>query len=108
MSPITSHVLDTTLGKPAHGLAVVLEIRDGPDRWSELARATTDAAGRIAAFDPPLKSLNRQVYRLRFVNGGLLRSDARAHVLSGSPRRRRDRRPVPALSHSAAAGPVRL
>jgi 5-hydroxyisourate hydrolase len=67
MSPITSHVLDTTLGKPAHGVVVILEIRDGPDRWSELARATTDSAGRIADFDPPVKSLNRQVYRLRFV-----------------------------------------
>ena len=37
MSPITSHVLDTTSGKPAQGIAVVLEIADGLDRWSELA-----------------------------------------------------------------------
>jgi 5-hydroxyisourate hydrolase len=69
MSPITSHVLDITLGKPAHGVAVILEIPDGPDRWSELARAVTDSAGRISAFDPPIQSLNRQAYRLRFRTG---------------------------------------
>jgi 5-hydroxyisourate hydrolase len=69
MSPITSHVLDTSSGKPAHGVVVILEMRDGPDGWSELARATTDSGGRIAEFDPPLKSLTRQVYRLRFATG---------------------------------------
>ena len=43
MSPITSHVLDTTSGKPASGLAVKLEISDGPDRWAEVGKAVTDA-----------------------------------------------------------------
>jgi 5-hydroxyisourate hydrolase len=69
MSPITSHVLDTTLGKPAHGVVVILENRDGPDSWSELARAVTDSAGRISAFGPPVTGLHRQVYRLRFATG---------------------------------------
>ena len=69
MSPITSHVLDTTLGKPAHGVSVILEISDGPSKWSELARAVTDSAGRIAAFDPPITTLVRKVYRLRFATG---------------------------------------
>jgi 5-hydroxyisourate hydrolase len=69
MSLITSHVLDTTLGKPAHGVGVVLDIHEGADRWSEVARAVTDSSGRITAFDPPIKSLNRQSYRLRFATG---------------------------------------
>ena len=69
MSPITAHVLDTTLGKPAQGLAVVLEISAGPDRWTELTRGVTDVNGRITAFDPPLDALKRQVYRLRFSTG---------------------------------------
>jgi 5-hydroxyisourate hydrolase len=69
MSPITCHILDTTLGKPAHGVGVVLEIRDGPDGWSELARATTDSNGRVADFNPPLEALKRAVYRLRFATG---------------------------------------
>jgi 5-hydroxyisourate hydrolase len=69
MSPITAHVLDTTLGKPAQGLAIVLEIAAGPDRWTELARAVTDVNGRVTAFDPPVAALKRQVYRLRFSTG---------------------------------------
>jgi 5-hydroxyisourate hydrolase len=69
MSPITSHVLDTTLGKPAHGVAVILETPEGADRWSEVGRAVTDSSGRIGDFDPPIKSLNRQAYRLRFATG---------------------------------------
>src|SRR5262249_16048263 len=44
--PITVHVLDTTLGKPGVGLAVLLEhkIHSG---WKELARGRTDDAGRV-------------------------------------------------------------
>jgi len=66
MSPITSHVLDAAAGKPAQGIAVVIEIRQDPDRWTELARGVTDRDGRIAQFAPPLLSLNPGVYRLRF------------------------------------------
>ena len=69
MSPITAHVLDTTLGKPAQGLAIVLEIAAGPEHWSEIARAVTDAAGRVTEFDPPVAALKRQLYRLRFSTG---------------------------------------
>ena len=69
MSPITSHILDTTLGKPAHGVAVILEVSDGADRWSELGRAVTDRDGRISAFDPQVKNVDRRAYRLRFGTG---------------------------------------
>jgi 5-hydroxyisourate hydrolase len=69
MSTITSHVLDTASGKPAGGLAVKLERSDGQDRWAELGQAVTDASGRISGFDPPLASLARQTYRLRFATG---------------------------------------
>ena len=69
MSPITTHVLDTSLGKPASGVAVVLEIHAGTERWKELGRGVTDLNGRIAAFNPPLVGLERQVYRLRFSTG---------------------------------------
>jgi 5-hydroxyisourate hydrolase len=69
MSPITSHVLDTTSGKPAGGLAVKLEVSDGPDRWAELGKAVTDASGRISVFEPPIASLARKTYRLRFATG---------------------------------------
>ena len=82
MSPLTTHVLDTTSGKPAQGLAVVVEIAAGPDRWTELARGVTDLTGRIAAFDPPLPALERRVYRLRFATGGYF---AASHVRTFYP-----------------------
>ena len=58
MSPITTHVLDTALGKPARGIAVVVEIGQGADRWAELARGVTDGDGRIGEFTPHARRLS--------------------------------------------------
>jgi 5-hydroxyisourate hydrolase len=66
MSLITTHVLDTAAGKPARGIAVIVEFGQAPDRWIELARGATDANGRIAEFKPPLSRLKPGTYRLRF------------------------------------------
>lgn len=46
-SPITTHVLDTHLGKPAAGMAVALEKRDSAGNWEEIARGETNSDGRI-------------------------------------------------------------
>jgi 5-hydroxyisourate hydrolase len=67
MSPITSHVLDTALGKPASGIVVVVEISRGADRWAEVARGVTDRDGRIGEFAPALEPLAPGLYRLRFL-----------------------------------------
>jgi 5-hydroxyisourate hydrolase len=64
-SPITTHVLDTSLGRPAAGVPVMLEIRTGEDLWKELSRGVTDADGRISQLLPP-GHLAGGVYRLRF------------------------------------------
>ena len=45
MSRISTHVLDTVLGKPAAGIAVQLKKQDH-DRWTEIARGETDKDGR--------------------------------------------------------------
>lgn len=45
MSRITTHVIDTVLGKPASGIAVRLETRQG-DAWSLAGSSVTDADGR--------------------------------------------------------------
>lgn len=66
MSPITTHVLDTAAGKPARGIAVIVEFGQGSERWLELARGVTDANGRIAEFKPPLSRLKPGTYRIRF------------------------------------------
>jgi len=67
-SPITVHVLDTSRGKPAAGLAVVLEQGDGKE-WRELAKGKTDADGRIETFLPKSKPVVAGIYRVTFESG---------------------------------------
>lgn len=67
-SPITVHVLDSSRGKPAVGLAVVLERAKG-DEWQSVGQDKTDANGRIDKLLPGDKPLAAGVYRLRFETG---------------------------------------
>jgi len=46
-SPITTHVLDTSVGRPAQGLGITLEMESG-DGWRLLGKGVTDADGRAA------------------------------------------------------------
>ena len=46
MATITTHVLDTSKGKPAAGVDVVLERKDGT-AFVEVSKGTTDADGRL-------------------------------------------------------------
>jgi 5-hydroxyisourate hydrolase len=46
MSAITTHVLDTALGRPAAGVHVELEFREQAT-WRTLARGATDSEGRL-------------------------------------------------------------
>ena len=46
MSQITTHVLDTSRGKPAWGVTVVLYQKVGPD-WIQYAKGITNREGRI-------------------------------------------------------------
>jgi len=62
MSGITTHVLDTSRGRPAAGVPVVLEIRSN-EGWREVARAETDADGRVRNLLPEVAV---GVYRLTF------------------------------------------
>ena len=68
MSAITTHVLDTARGRPATGVAVVLEFeREGA--WREIGRGVTDADGRVKALLAPGVSLSAGVHRLTFETG---------------------------------------
>ena len=73
---LTTHVLDTALGRPAAGVAITLLRGD-----EELARARTNAAGRTDA--PLLDPLPAGVYELRFAVGDYLR--AAGHALTDPP-----------------------
>ena len=65
-SPITTHVLDTTVGKPAQGLKVLLETASGTHDWKEVARGQTDSDGRITDLLKDSSSLEPGNYRLTF------------------------------------------
>jgi 5-hydroxyisourate hydrolase len=63
MSQITTHVLDTARGAPAAGVPVRLEGVSGADA-GEIARASTDADGRVRELGP--ERLPAGAYRLVF------------------------------------------
>jgi 5-hydroxyisourate hydrolase len=70
MSPITTHVLDTSRGRPAEGVAVVLERQRAADTYAELARGTTKSDGRVTNLLPDAAALTPGIYRLRFATAG--------------------------------------
>ena len=67
MSPITTHVLDVTRGKPAAGVNIVLEKREGAG-FRELGRGKTDDDGRLKTLMQE-GTLSAGDYRLRFDTG---------------------------------------
>lgn len=73
-SPITTHVLDTTRGKPAVALKVVLEVFTESNEWKELARGETDTDGRIMDLIREGARLAGGTYRLTFLTAGYFRS----------------------------------
>src|SRR4051812_596183 len=62
---ISTHVLDTSIGRPAAGVAVRLLRQDG-SAWAEIARAATDADGRVAALLPSGAAAEAGTFRLTF------------------------------------------
>ncbi len=65
MSTISTHVLDTSRGKPAAGVPISFALREG-DLWKTLGGGVTDADGRMKALAPTGFALTRAVYRLTF------------------------------------------
>jgi 5-hydroxyisourate hydrolase len=69
MKRISTHVLDTALGKPAAGVGVRLERLEESGAWTQLASAKTDADGRCAQLLPENDGLHAGRYRLTFETG---------------------------------------
>jgi 5-hydroxyisourate hydrolase len=65
MSEITTHVLDISIGRPAAGVPVILEIAKKGGGWTELSRGATDGDGRLRHLIAP-GSLVEGDYRLTF------------------------------------------
>ena len=74
---ITTHVLDTTRGRPAAGVAVILEMRQASE-WSPIGRGTTDETGRLMTLTEGLR-LAPGMYRLTFDTGTYHRDRGLTH-----------------------------
>ncbi len=66
-SPITTHVLDTASGRPARGVPVTLERKDG-GAFREVGSGETDDDGRISDLMEP-GTLEAGVFRVSFDTG---------------------------------------
>jgi len=66
MKRISTHVLDTTRGKPASGVPVTLECLNSSGKWSTVSSAQTDQDGRCGQLLPDKQIFREGVYRLRF------------------------------------------
>jgi 5-hydroxyisourate hydrolase len=66
MSTLSTHVLDAASGRPAAGVRVTLDRRDG-DGWRRLGAAVTDDDGRARDLAPG--GLGAGVHRLVFATG---------------------------------------
>ena len=65
MSQITTHVLDTSIGKPAQGISIQLE-QNISGNWKKIADGITNVDGRIADLLPKEKIADAGIYRLIF------------------------------------------
>lgn len=75
-SPITTHILDVSLGRPAANVPVRLA-RAEDDTFAEIAHGTTDADGRVTTLLAP-GSLTKGTYRLSFDVGVYFAASQRA------------------------------
>ncbi len=72
---ITTHVLDTALGRPASGVPIELERATGDAAWQPVGRGTTDADGRLRTLTPP-GPVEPGTYRIRFATAAYLAATA--------------------------------
>lgn len=65
MNQITTHVLDTSLGKPAKGIEIRLQRPVGTNQWDDICKGITNDDGRIPNFMDNI-SIEPGVYRMYF------------------------------------------
>jgi 5-hydroxyisourate hydrolase len=75
MNSLTSHVLDVSLGRPARGVPLRLEVLEGAN-WRSLGAGVTDADGRAGDLlaSAPLEA---RTYRLTFETGAYFAATGR-------------------------------
>ncbi len=75
MGQITTHILDTSRGKPAVGVAVTLSQLGADGAGTELGRGQTDADGRLKTLVADGVTLAAGDYRLTFDVGSYFAKD---------------------------------
>ena len=78
MSQITTHILDTTKGKPAANVTIAL-LQQAGDNWQEIARGVTNFDGRIANLLPQATPLELGVYKMKFYTQEYFAQDGTAN-----------------------------
>lgn len=66
MSAITTHILDTSRGRPASGVPIHLEVQGADGSWHALGSGATDDDGRLRDLLPGDFDLQPGIYRLIF------------------------------------------
>lgn len=67
MSPITTHILDTAIGKPAAGINIDLFIQND-NEWEKVGSGTTDNDGRVKDL-MSVGELKAGTYKIKFYVG---------------------------------------
>jgi len=62
---ISTHILDTSLGRPAAQVPITLAFLTN-DTWSTINHAVTDSDGRCKSLLPDTQALEPGTYRIRF------------------------------------------
>ena len=62
---ISTHILDTTIGRPATGVSVALS-RMSDGAWHSIATTVTDSDGRCKDLFPPTEPSKSGTYRIHF------------------------------------------
>lgn len=66
---ISTHILDTAIGRPAVGVPVVLARSGEGNQWAILARRHTDDDGRCRPLLPESETMTPGLYAIRFDTG---------------------------------------
>ena len=73
MNTISTHVLDTSRGGPAEGVAVTLESVSADGATRHVGGGVTDGDGRVRSLLPATATLPAGTYRLTFETGAYFR-----------------------------------
>ena len=65
MSQITTHILDTSLGRPAVGINVYLYV-SSEDQWRQIGAGKTNTDGRVGKLTDQQTPLDAGSYKLKF------------------------------------------